>query len=85
MSRCSAELCKYFTGSGCACEVFDIEPEAEETGFCLKCEDYHIDDSCFDYNCSGCGCACDPMEYDDDQEQCDGCGCRCDVFDRNDR
>ena len=25
--RCLAELCRYWTGDGCACRVFDIEPE----------------------------------------------------------
>lgn len=40
MADCHAELCINWTGSGCACEVFDLEPEAGEEGFCLECLRY---------------------------------------------
>lgn len=25
--RCEAEMCRNWTGSGCVCEMFDIEPD----------------------------------------------------------
>lgn len=32
--RCDAELCQYWTGHGCACDVLDIEPDRPD---CMNC------------------------------------------------
>jgi hypothetical protein len=36
MSRCAAELCLNWTGDGCICAVFDLEPVTVEE------DDYNI-------------------------------------------
>jgi hypothetical protein len=43
-NRCHAELCSNWTGSGCICEVLDLEPENDTPGFCLTGEHYCVPD-----------------------------------------
>lgn len=65
MTRCDAELCQYWTGSGCACAVFEIEHDDE--GVCSWCggDSY---DQCDDP--LGCG---DPGHISDDACPCVPC------------
>lgn len=44
MSRCAAELCLNWTGDGCICAVFDLEPNTQGDPFADVSEDLTEDD-----------------------------------------
>ena len=51
MTACGAELCRYWTGQGCACDVMGLDPAV-----CQGCGGWHDPDT-----------ACDMAEPDEER------------------
>lgn len=70
MIRCEAEMCRNWTGQGCACEFLGMEPnvvredgdEDDGYGCCDICGE-DLSDGSSHYHCPHCGVPCSSMGH----------------------